>query len=30
MSLSCGTSNKCEDLGFAFDSTCAGTPPFPI
>jgi len=30
MSLACGTSNKCEDLGFAFDLTCGGTPPFPL
>lgn len=29
MSLSCGTSNKCEDLGFAYETTCSGTPPFP-
>jgi hypothetical protein len=29
MSLVCGTSKKCEDLGFAYDMTCGGTPPFP-
>jgi hypothetical protein len=29
MSLVCGTSGKCEDLGFAYDMTCGGTPPFP-
>ena len=31
MSLVCGTSNKCEDLGFAYSLTCEeGTPPFPL
>jgi len=30
MSLECGTSNKCVDLGFAYDLTCGGTPPFPL
>jgi len=30
MSLECGTSNKCEDLGFAFELTCGGNPPFPL
>jgi len=29
MSLFCSSNDKCEDLGFAFDSTCGGTPPFP-
>jgi hypothetical protein len=28
-SLMCGTNNKCDDLGFAYDTTCSGTPPFP-
>jgi len=28
-SLMCGTDNKCDDLGFAYDTTCSGTPPFP-
>lgn len=30
MSLTCGTSNTCEDLGFAYETTCGGTPPFPL
>ncbi|MEP6654472.1 MAG: hypothetical protein ABJA82_14010 [Myxococcales bacterium] len=30
MSLFCGTTNKCEDLGFAYEMTCGGTPPFPL
>jgi|GEM_PF-2576789 len=30
MSLFCGTSSKCEDLGFAYETTCGGTPPFPL
>lgn len=25
----CGSDNRCEDPGFAFDATCAGTPPLP-
>jgi hypothetical protein len=25
----CGTDTKCDDPGFAFDSTCAGNPPVP-
>jgi hypothetical protein len=28
-SLMCGTDTKCDDLGFAYDTTCSGTPPFP-
>jgi hypothetical protein len=28
-SLVCGTDNKCDDPGFAFVSTCGGTPPYP-
>lgn len=30
MSLECDVNGKCVDLGFAFDSTCGGTPPFPL
>ena len=30
MSLFCSSANRCEDLGFAFDLTCGGTPPFPL
>ena len=30
MSLTCGASNSCEDLGFAYETTCGGTPPFPL
>lgn len=29
MSLGCGTDQTCHDLGFAYDTTCGGTPPFP-
>jgi len=29
MSLVCGASQQCEDLGFAYDATCSGAPPFP-
>jgi hypothetical protein len=28
-SLMCGADTKCDDLGFAYDTTCGGTPPFP-
>lgn len=29
-SLECGTDNRCDDLGFAYETTCSGTPPFPL